>query len=55
MLSSYASALLQAPEVLLGVTKPQGFSGLILAGIASLRYIMIAFLVSILIKRLSRR
>ena len=43
------------PEVLLGVSKPQGFSGLALAGIASLRYILIACLVSILIKRLSRR
>lgn len=53
--SSYISALLQAPEVLLGVTKPQGFSGLALAGITSLRYIMIACLVSIIIKRLSRR
>ena len=55
VLSSYTSAFLQAPEVLLGVTKPQGFSGLALAGIASLRYILIACLVSILIKRLSRR
>jgi hypothetical protein len=54
-LSSYASALLQAPEILLGVTKPPGFSGLALAGIASLRYILIACFVSILIKRLSRR
>lgn len=54
-LSSYASALHHAPEVLLGVTKPQGFSGLALAGIASLRYILVACFVSILIKRLSRR
>ena len=45
----------RAPEVLLGVTKPQNFPGLALAGIAALRYIMIACLVSILIKRLSRR
>lgn len=55
VLSSYTSALLQAPEILLGVTKPQGYSGLVLAGIATLRYILIACLVSILIKRLSRR
>lgn len=55
MLSSYTSAFLQAPEVLLGVIKPQDFSGLALAGIVSLRYILIACLVSILIKRLSRR
>ena len=53
--SSYTSALQQAPEVLLGVTKPQDFSGLALTVIAFLRYIMIACLVSILIKRLSRR
>lgn len=54
-LSSYTSALLQAPGVLLGVTKPLGFSGLILAGIASLRYVPVACFVSILIRRLSRR
>jgi len=55
LLSSYTSALLQAPEVLLGLTRPQGFSGLALVGIASIRYVMIACFVSILIKRLSRR
>lgn len=54
-LSSYYSALVQAPEVFLGVATPKQFSGLALAGIASLRYLMIACLVSILIKRLSRR
>lgn len=54
-LSSYAAALHQAPEVLLGITKPEGFSGLALAGIASLRYIWIACFVSIIIKRLGRR
>jgi len=53
--SSYACALVQALEVLLGITIPLGFSGLVLAGIAGLRYIMFACLVSILIKRLSRR
>lgn len=55
VISSYVCALLQAPEVLLGVSKPQGFSGLALVCIASLRYVMIACLVSILIRRLSRR
>jgi hypothetical protein len=54
-LASYTSALHQAPEVLLGVTTPSDFSRLALAGIASLRYIMIACFVSILIKRLSWR
>ncbi|WP_299622552.1 pentapeptide repeat-containing protein [Pelagibius sp.] len=55
ILSSYSAAILQAPEVLLGITKPADFWGIALAGIASLRYIIIACLVSILIKRLSRR
>lgn len=54
-LQSYVSAFLKAPEVLLGVTKPQDFSGIALAAIATLRYVMVACLVSILIKRLSRR
>ncbi|MBA2490818.1 MAG: hypothetical protein H0V34_03630 [Gammaproteobacteria bacterium] len=54
-LSSYSAALLQAPEVLLGVTKPEAFSGLALVGIASLRYILLSCFVSILIKRLSWR
>lgn len=55
VIESYVSAILQAPEVFLGLTKPIGFSGLALAGIASLRYILFSCLVSILIKRLSRR
>ena len=55
MLSSYTSGFLQAPEVLLGLYRPPNFSGLVLSGIATLRYILIACLVSILIKRLSRR
>ena len=55
VLSNYFCALIQAPEILLGITKPQGFSGWVLAGITSLRYIMFACLVSIIIKRLSRR
>ncbi|MCK4541173.1 MAG: pentapeptide repeat-containing protein [Spirochaetales bacterium] len=55
MLSSYTSGFLQAPEVLLGLYRPPNFSGLVLAGIATLRYILIACLVSIIIKRLSRR
>lgn len=54
-ISSYTSAFYQAPEIFLGITKPQGFSGLILASIAGLRYVIIACFVSILIKRLSRR
>jgi len=55
LLSSYTSGLLQAPEVLLGLYRPPNFSGLVLAGLSILRYILIACLVSIIIKRLSRR
>ena len=54
-ISNYSSSLLRAPEILLGISKPKDFSGLALAGITTLRYILIACLVSILIKRLSRR
>ena len=55
VLSSYACALLESPEVLLGISKPQGFPNLALAVIASLRYVLFACFVSILIKRMSRR
>lgn len=55
IISNYTSALFRAPEIFLGVNKPQDFSGLILAGITGLRYIIIACFVSILIKKLSRR
>ena len=55
VLSSFTTAIFQSPEVLMGVTNPEGFSGLALALIASLRYIMFACFVSIVIKRLSRR
>ena len=54
-LSSYMSSILQSPEVFLGITKPEGYSGLVMAGITSLRYILFACFVSILIKRLGRR
>ena len=54
-LSSYSGALIQSPEVLLGITKPQGFPGISLAVIASLRYVLFACFVSIFIKRMSRR
>lgn len=53
--SSYTSAFLQAPEVLLGVTSPKDFSSLALVCIAIFRYVMLAGLVSILVKRWSRR
>jgi hypothetical protein len=55
LLHSYWAALANAPQVLLGVDQPAGFSGLVLALIAGLRYVMLACLVSILVKRFSRR
>ncbi len=54
-LRDYWSALINAPQVLLGIDQPAGFSGTVLAAIAGLRYIMLACLVSILVKRFSRR
>ena len=55
LMRSYLAALGNAPQVLLGIEQPAGFSGSVLAFIAGLRYIMLACLVSILVKRLSRR
>ncbi|MFH0782886.1 MAG: pentapeptide repeat-containing protein [Pseudomonadota bacterium] len=55
LLDSYLSAAKNAPQVFLGIVQPNGFSGLVLAGIAAVRYVMLACLVSILVKRFSRR
>lgn len=55
LLSSYIDAAKSAPQVFLGIFRPDGFSGLLLAGITALRYVMLACLVSILVKRFSRR
>ncbi|WP_083908759.1 pentapeptide repeat-containing protein [Thioalkalivibrio thiocyanodenitrificans] len=55
VLASYAEAINNAPQVFLGIVKPSEFSGLVLAGIAVVRYVMLACLVSILVKRFSRR
>ncbi len=55
LLRSYWAALGNAPQVLLGIDQPADFSGSALALIAGLRYIMLACLVSILVKRFSRR
>ena len=55
LLSSYVSALSESPEVLLGISQPDGFPNLALAAIASLRYILFACFVSIIVKRMSRR
>ncbi len=53
--STYTSALCQAPGILLGIAIPAHFPGLVLVVIAILRYVMFAMLVSILIKRMSKR
>lgn len=55
LLDSYFEAAKHAPQVFLGIVQPDGFSGLVLAGIAAIRYVMLACLVSILVKRFSRR
>ena len=55
VLTSYVEATKNAPQVFLGVVQPSGFPGLVLAGIATVRYVMLACLVSILVKRFSRR
>lgn len=55
LLRSYGEALGNAPQVLLGIDQPAGFAGPVLALIAGLRYIMLACLVSILVKRFSWR
>jgi hypothetical protein len=55
LLDSYLTAARNAPQVFLGIVQPNGFSGFVLAGIAAVRYVMLACLVSILVKRFSRR
>lgn len=55
LLTSYWHALAVAPQVLLGIHQPAGFSGSILALIAAIRYVMLACLVSIFVKRYNRR
>lgn len=55
VLANYLEAINNAPQVFLGIEQPNQFSGLVLAGIATVRYVMLACLVSILVKRFSRR
>lgn len=55
LLGSYFQAAEIAPQVFLGTAHPSGYSGLVVAGIAGVRYVMLACLVSILVKRFSRR
>lgn len=53
--ASYATATATALEVILGVSKPPEYSGVLVALITAVRYVTIACLVSILVKRLGRR
>lgn len=55
LLDSYITAAKKSPQIFLGIVQPNCFSGLVLAGIAAVRYVMLACLVSILVKRFSRR
>ncbi len=52
---SYFQAIKIAPQVFLGTAHPNGYSGLVIAGLTVVRYVMLACLVSILVKRFSRR
>lgn len=53
--ASYIAAIDQVPAIILGVVSPPHYSGLSLTLIATVRYVMLACLVSMLIKRLSKR
>ncbi len=53
--SEYISALTSAPQIFLGITQPVAYDGMALAIIASARYVLFACLVSVFIKRMSRR
>jgi hypothetical protein len=53
--NSYLEAARAAPQVFIGTLHPIEYSGMVLAGIAVVRYIMLACLVSVLVKRFSRR
>lgn len=55
VLANYVEAAKNAPQVFIGTLQPDEFSGLILASVAAVRYVMLACLVSILVKRFSRR
>jgi len=54
-INSYLEAMNEAPQMFVGVSSPTNYSGAILATIATLRYVMLACFVSILVKRFSRR
>lgn len=53
--SNYVSSIIRAPEIFLGIDGGYVFSGVWMSFISAIRYIMFACLVSIIIKRLSRR
>jgi hypothetical protein len=54
LVADWIGALGDAPEVLLG-TKQPSYAGLVVAGIALLRYVLLGLFLSILIRRFARR
>ena len=55
MLSSYIIAFRQTPGILAGVTVPDEYSGMVMAIIIAVRYVIVAWIISIMIKRMSWR
>lgn len=55
LLTSYFESILNAPAVFFGVKSPQGYPDLYLVVILFIRLTMVAFFLSIIIKRFSRR
>lgn len=51
----YITAGIRSCEVFFGIIKPNEFNGIILSLITLLRYVMLACLVSVIVKRFSRR
>lgn len=55
LVADWWSALISAPQVLLGTEQPTNYPGLILALIALTRYVVLGLFVSILVRRFARR
>jgi hypothetical protein len=55
LLSSYFESLAQVPVVFFGIKAPAQYPGLYLSIVLSVRLVMVGFLLSIIIKRFSRR
>lgn len=54
-MTDYFKALIQMPNVFLGVTKPTGYSDFAVALVLFLRLVFFEFFMSILVRRFSRR